>query len=126
MNRLRNSGGFSLIEIMISLAIFGVGVLGLAGLIPVATKSLNRGADATEAHTIAQAKMEELENASGDLALDAGTHEDTVGGQYSRRWTITPDAPISGMTTIEVEVTWTQGGDEQGVVLSTSLLSGSN
>jgi type IV pilus assembly protein PilV len=126
MKALRGDGGYSLIEIMVALVIFAIGVLGLAGLIPMATKSLNRGADATRAGTIAQAKMEELENASGDLALPAGTSTDTPAGGYTRTWTITPDAPVRGMTTIEVAVTWTEGGDAQRVALSTSLLSGAN
>ena len=122
----RGSPGFSLVEIMVALVVFAIGVLGLAGMIPMAMRNLNQGAGATHAQALAQGKLEELVNASGDLWLTAGTSADTLDGRYVRSWTITADAPMDGMTSIAVAVEWEEAGTPQRLSLATSILEGAN
>ena len=121
-----SSRGYTLMEIMVAIVVFAVGVMGLAGVIPLATRGLARGPNGTQAQSIAETKMEALETANGSSALIPGTASDTVAGAYTRQWTITGDAPQPGMTTIAVRVSWTEGGDAQEVQLTTSLVTGRN
>jgi prepilin-type N-terminal cleavage/methylation domain-containing protein len=122
VRKIDKNPGFGLIEIMMVVAIFGIGVLGLAGMVPMGTRGPGRSTGSTIAHVLAQAKLQELENASGDSSLSAATAADTLrDGRYIRRWTVTENAPLRGMTTIQVEVQWKDEEGSQRVELSTSL-----
>lgn len=106
--------GFSLIEILVALTIFSVGVLGLAiGTVSIAktnnTSHLNAGAI-----NIAQAKFEELRamSTTAFAALSCPTYTSTgcsdsvtaSGKSFSRSWQITT---VSAYKKIEVKVDWT-------------------
>lgn len=122
MRRMKRSEGFSVVEILVAVVVFAIGVMGLAGLIPLATRNLNRSAGTTSAHTLAQGKLEELENANGTGALVAGTGADTLQSRFARRWTVTENSPLPGMTSIRVEVNWQDNGPQR-IELSTSVLT---
>lgn len=55
-----NNSGFSLLEILIALAILVVGVASVVNMFPVGLHAAKRGADFTMAGTLGQAKMAEL------------------------------------------------------------------
>ena len=102
--------GFTLLEAMVSLAIFGVGTIALLSLAPRATQFTSRGQQVSKAAALAQAKVEDLlALPSNDANLDAGTHDDAanpIDGVYSRQWTVTADNPIQGMSRVVVRVTF--------------------
>jgi len=84
--------GFTLLEVMISLVILAVGLLGLAQLTLISRAGLISSQGMTEATTIAQSKLEELRAVTWD-EIQAG--QDTVTGStgisFERTWGITTD-----------------------------------
>ena len=106
----RASAGFTLVEAMVALVIFGVGTIALLSLAPRATQFTARGQQVTKAAQLAQAKVEELRALpSTDAWLAAGTHVDDgnpLDGVYRRQWIVTADDPIQGMSRVEVRVAY--------------------
>ena len=106
----RADAGFTLLEAVVSLVIFGVGTIALLSLAPRATQFTSRGQQVTKASQLAQAKVEELRALPDtDAFLAAGTHVDDtnpIDGVFRRRWTVTADSPIQGMSRVEVRVAY--------------------
>jgi type IV pilus assembly protein PilV len=120
--RIQNNQGFTLIEILVSLTIFSVAVLGLA----IGTVTLTRtNADSqlrASAINVAQARLEELKamNPATLTALVAtcttvsssGCNDNfsASGLTYSRRWWFAANSPVVGVNRIDVRVDWTDHG----------------
>ena len=126
MRRVHSPGpqdqrGFTMIEALVALVVFGVGMLMLVQLSPRATHSGNQGRRISEAMSLAQDKVEELRalpNESADLG--AGTHVDAADlGAFSRRWIVSDDTPVSGMRKVEVRVGFETVSDDSVAVLTT-------
>ena len=117
----RDQRGFTMVEALVALVVFGVGMLTLLQLAPRATHSGTQGRRISEAMSLAQDKVEELRalpNESNELA--AGTHIDAADlGSFSRRWVVTDDTPISGMRKVEVRVGFETVSDDSVAVLTT-------
>jgi prepilin-type N-terminal cleavage/methylation domain-containing protein len=140
-NRTNGGGrdGFSLIEITIALAILAFGVLAVAGAQLSALTMSRESRLRTEATYLAQQKMEAFQampTAGLQAALaDANYPNDPANPidpdpadglvrQFSRSWTITPNAPENGVFTIAVQVGWNDRlGRPQNVVVQ-SVRSG--
>ena len=107
-----------MIEIMVAVVIFSVGVLGLGALFPLAIRNVNQGAMLTRATLHAQSKVEDLLDAgAGDLTPGA----DTLGGQFFRTWHLASDSLAEGLSTVRVTVFWTTAGIERRVNLSSTI-----
>jgi len=113
----KSADGFSLIEIMVAVIVFSIGVLGLAALFPMAVRNINQGAMLTRATQQAQGKMEDLLDARYRYAV---TGSDTV-NQFVRTWSVAPDSLSDGLTTVRVTVRWTKGESERRVHLSSTF-----
>ena len=116
--------GYTLIEVMIAIAIFAIGFLAIASLQIAASKTNRAGSDYTQATTIATDRMERLMNlpyGDGDLDPAANPHPappDDQQGKYNIQWNVTEtdlnadgtnDAKIVNMT-----VTWDRLGNSDG------------
>lgn len=116
MNFLTQSNkGFSLLEVLIAVAIFAICILAINSLQVRNIKSGSDSKNMTEAANFANAKLEELialpydnlldvdEDGSGNLD-DIGQDADgtAVMGGYEVSWNIAEDAIISGTKTIKV------------------------
>lgn len=116
---LRNTqgrNGFTLVEILVAVFILVVGIL---GVISVATTVINGnafGKRITTATVLAQEKMEELKNTAYASVV---TGSDTQESIYTRTWTVTTDSPAAGMKTIEVAVTFPWESTTRNVTLKT-------
>jgi type IV pilus modification protein PilV len=135
--------GFTIIEILITLVILSIGMLGLTEISYVAMKGNIVSRQYTIAATLAQDKMEELKNkpyTDSDLS-DINTNNNTdlqsttntdyqesnidekgnPGGIYTRTINIADNIPNNGMKTIVVIVTWTDA-QQQARKLSLSTI----
>lgn len=105
--------GFSLIEVLIAMAIFAVGLLGIAGLQISAFQGNNAARLQTEAVHLAEAHLEELAaRAYDDPALAPGSYSRSgagPAGRFGLDWTINKDAPVKGAKTISLCLRWGAG-----------------
>ena len=121
-----NSSGFSLIELMIAMAILAFGMLAAASLQYSAIRNNTRGNIYTQANMLAKTKLEYLKNLNIDSPelLPSGTpysdptpidDNEQPGGIYNRQWDI--EALGAQARTITVRVIWTRFGQARRVVL---------
>jgi prepilin-type N-terminal cleavage/methylation domain-containing protein len=102
--------GFTLIEVLIAMFIFAVGVLALAGL-QVTYIGGNASAQMqTEATALGAQVIEHLKSLPFDAAeLDpaANPHQPPAGGSgpYTVSWTVADNTPVNNAKTIDVTVT---------------------
>ncbi|MHC4677043.1 MAG: type IV pilus modification PilV family protein [Planctomycetota bacterium] len=113
-----NERGFSLLEVVVALGIFSIGILAIAGLQITATSGNATARFGTEAATLAQDVVERL--LSIDYVRDSvplrsefnsaanGTRAyQDPSGRYTIDWTVSgPDTPIDRAITINVTVRW--------------------
>lgn len=103
--RIVSAKGFTLVEVLVALAIFSIAFTGFVSLL---TSVLHANAQAkrrTEAATFAQDKLEELrQSATPTAGSDSITP--TGGSPYSRTWTVGA-GPTAALRTVTVTVTWT-------------------
>jgi type IV pilus assembly protein PilV len=105
-----NQEGFTLIEVLIAMFIFAVGVLALAGL-QVTYIGGNASAQMqTEATALGAQVIEHLKSLPFDAAeLDpaANPHQPPAGGSgpYTVSWTVADNTPVNNAKTIDVTVT---------------------
>lgn len=104
--RRKASAGFTLIEVMIALVVFAVGVLALAITLPLGSKRIVFAGQQTRGSAIAAEQAEEiLEMPYGDGDLTAGTHDhpgNPLPGNYHVRWVVTVDQPVAGCKRIVI------------------------
>jgi prepilin-type N-terminal cleavage/methylation domain-containing protein len=105
-------GGFTLIEVLIGISIFAIGMLAVARMQMHSVRNTTVGNITSQATMLANQKMEELKTLSFDDLnnevennLDA---EGNPGGIYNRTTTITtPAAPLGDhVRQIQVQVQW--------------------
>ncbi len=102
----RRHRGFTLIEVLISMTIFSVAILGLAIGASSVMRANQTSYFSTIAVSLAQDKLEELKANPATLASNSDT--DTIDNVvFTRNWTETPDSPVSGVSRIDVTVEWT-------------------
>ena len=105
--RRKQQGGFSLVEAMVALLIFGVGAIMLMQLAPKATQYANHGRKLSEANGLAQGLIEELRSLpTNDASLAAGSYSDSSVTGFVRSWAITDNDPIDGMKRVEASVSF--------------------
>ena len=106
--RLRSSSGFSLIEVMIALIVFAIGVLALAVCVPLGTRKITRAGQQTRASTLAAERAEQLlMTPYGNGDLTAGNHTDVnnpVEGIYYVQWDVSDDQPIASCKRVFIHV----------------------
>ena len=100
--------GFTLIEIMFAMVIFGIGVMALMACVPMASKRIMSSGAQTRASSLAAETAEHLLTVPyGNSVITAGTHDDAANphdGLYYTRWVVEDDTPISSCKRITVTV----------------------
>ena len=111
--------GFTLIEVLIVMAVFAIGILAVAAMQATSTKGNASARRITEATALAENQIENLMRVSYDHAdLDpdpaVNPHVSTQ-GPYMINWDVTEvDLDANGTNdskTVDVNVNWTYGGD---------------
>lgn len=133
MMNIRHAQGFSLIEVLVAMCLFSIGILALAQMQIVSMSGNSTSRRITGAATLAESKLEELKSlsyadadltdkdASGDAGYGTAGLDDedgdadgsetgvTIMGQaYDVFWNVAADSPVSDSKTIRVIVRRTQ------------------
>jgi prepilin-type N-terminal cleavage/methylation domain-containing protein len=116
MTRRARAEGFTVIELMVALAILGVGIISLSQLFPYSSQSQIKDRLRGSASDLAQQKMEQLREEAWSAAdLTDGTHPTVSGetltlqdeGTFNRSWIVaTQTGTFSDMKLVTVCVTW--------------------
>lgn len=124
---LNSQKGAGLVEILIAILIFALGISLAMRMLPDSNVATTRGRNITKATNIAQEKVEELMSiAFSDADLTAGTHVDPhnpIDAHFTRSWSVVDDAPIQGMKQVDVTVSFQTANMDSTVTLSTLLTS---
>lgn len=108
---LKQQDGFSLIELLVAITIFAVGLLAVAGMQTTSVIGNFTSRAVTEGTEFGLGKVEELLSLPYDHTdLANGAHAAVVDGIYSYTWTVTENDRLSNTKTILVNVTWTNHG----------------
>lgn len=107
--------GFTLVEILISLTIFAIGILGIASMQAWGLRGNASAIRHSEAATLATDQIEQLMTVPYDALISGVPTQTTASttvqqGNYGITWTVTPDIPIDLTTKITVNVTWADQG----------------
>jgi type IV pilus assembly protein PilV len=116
MGKLKKEDGFTLIEVLIAITIFAVGLLAVAAMQTSAIKMNSTAGKLTNLSTWGMDKIEELSalpytnpwlqtagNPPG-TDTDGNTHQE-VSGDYTISWTVIDDNPVTRTKNITVTVT---------------------
>jgi general secretion pathway protein I len=109
VDRLRTiARGFTLLEVMVAIAILGIALLGLLGLHHQSLQSVIRAQDMTRASMLAQAVMTEAElERFPDLGATRGDFQASFPGQYrDYRWErrVEPSASFPDLRQVTIVV----------------------
>jgi prepilin-type N-terminal cleavage/methylation domain-containing protein len=119
------SRGFSLVELMVSITFFGILMLGFLTVFPLGFRTVQKGEKMTVATSLAQDELERLKTLPvNDPDLFPGTHVDAanpLNGVYTRTWTVTSDTPIVGMTTVSMDIAYSDNGIPRNIQVMTYL-----
>jgi prepilin-type N-terminal cleavage/methylation domain-containing protein len=122
-DRLKNERGATLLEIMVALVVFGIGLVIAMRTIPESTAKTSRSRNLTIAVNLAQEGIEELMGEPFNAAdLTAGTHADPdnpLRGHFDRSWTVTDATPVAGMKLISVSVSFPTASADSVAMLRT-------
>lgn len=108
---MNKSSGFTIIEVIVTMVILSLGILGIARLMPLGARVAQHARLLTRASEYAQQKLEEIKTfKSNDARLSAGTHIepgllDTV-FQFQRWYEVTDDVPMTDMKLVVVTVAY--------------------
>jgi type IV pilus assembly protein PilV len=101
-----NKKGYSLIEVLISLVILSIAILGLTGLMVQTTNNNSFGCHMTEAATFAQDQLENLRVSSwANVVTGNDVRQGSTGINYSRSWVVVPNGAPPNDTIREITIT---------------------
>lgn len=107
-------GGFTLMEVLISLVLGAIAMIGVIALYRASTNASSFSRRSTEAAVLAQDKMERLRTelpTAGSNQVEAGNLDETgkvvVGAPFTRTWDVTNAGQYFDIT---VRVGWTDEG----------------
>jgi len=95
--------GFSLIEVLVAVALFSLAALALSAGAVTVIRATATSEHFTLATILAQDKLEELHAQTAPLSGNT----DIPQPGFTRAWTVTPDSPQDGVSQIDVTVSWT-------------------
>jgi prepilin-type N-terminal cleavage/methylation domain-containing protein len=124
---MKNNKGITLLEVLVSMLVLAIGVLGLAPLVVLSVTANNISRDVLNVSELAKEKIEQYENASLLPALPHYEKESEVDGSIYDRMTYiydnTTDTLIPArLCHIDVKIAWTdQAGLSHSSKFSTML-----
>lgn len=119
-HRRADQAGFSMIEVLIALTIFAIGLLAVATMQITGIQGNATAKWQTESASWATAQVERLMSLDyGDNDLNSANEPFSLTkGQYTVAWDITDNDPMTNVKTVEVVVTFT----DRGIAKNTTLV----
>lgn len=128
---MKGREGFTLLEVLIAVTIFAIGILAVASMQLTSIQGNAFGNEMTTATFLAQAQLERMKSVA-DVSIDLpiGTFQDSlnpmdenensgVGGAiYNRSWTVAA-GPSADSRQVSVAVNWRSGMGNHQVILRT-------
>ena len=106
----RHQAGFTLVEVLVALMVFVIGILSIAAMMPSGSRSVGRSGDQTRASELASACAERLLSTRyTDANLTAGTHNDPANpydGRYFVSWSVQDNQPMAQCKRATVDIRW--------------------
>ena len=110
--------GFTLIETLISLAVFAIVALAVTSLLVSNTRMVAENAQTSRAIALAQDSMEILREVNFASLVNGTRPAVSIGGAtYQVSWAVQADTPIVGTATVAVTVSWQHKGSPRSYVL---------
>ncbi len=118
MTRLRTERGTSLIDALVAMTVFAIVAAGGAAGTIATVRSNAASRHVTAAAALIHDKIEQLralDPTANPADLKAGTHTDPLnpitelgqqGGIFSRSWSVTTNAPRTGLARVTITVSW--------------------
>lgn len=123
----RSEKGIGMVEILIAMLIFGIGISAAIRTLPLSNRAASRSRNLTMATNLAQEKIEELMSIPYDDGdLTAGDHVDPdnpLDRIFTRTWSVTDNVPVTDMKRIDVTVSYDTDNPDNSVTLTTYLTS---
>ena len=120
MNKINKSeAGFTLVEVLIAISIFAVGMLAVASMQISGLQGYAAANDLSGAAAWGADRVETLIALPYDHAdLDPGVVKSATEGRYTIEWQVTEGVPLDNIKTIAVTVRWTDRNLAKQLVLN--------
>lgn len=117
----KSDGGFTLLEVLVALAVLVLGMAGILGMALGGSKAASYARDANAATVVAEDKLEALRVMTPALLADGTDQVDehavvSASGIYTRTWTVSWTGTLA---TLVVAVTWTEDGTPHTITYRT-------
>jgi type IV pilus assembly protein PilV len=107
---LNRREGYTLVELLITILFFAIGMLAMYRLQLAVIQSNARAGQLNRATAVAEAKMEALLALDYDSLTSADTPQAV--GSWTVLWTVTSNQPVSDTKTVRVTVSWADRKNE--------------
>jgi type IV pilus assembly protein PilV len=108
IRKSKKDEGYSILEVLIAISIFAVGMLAVAAMQTSAIKVNSTAGQISERATWGQDKMEELlakPYDDSDLDASGNPHQETTSDGFTVQWSIIDPGPVANTKRINVTVT---------------------
>ncbi len=119
---LSTAEGFTLIEIMIAVAIISIGLLALGGLQVSLVRGNALSQRMTAAISVAEQQIEQVKNTPyANIQSQSATQIQASGLNFTRQVTVTDNSPLANTRSVNVTVAWSDGLKTHMVPLTTVI-----
>jgi type IV pilus modification protein PilV len=112
-SKLNNKSGFTLIEVLVAMAVFAIGILAITGMQVTSIQGNQSARLRTEAISYASKHMDTLISNGYSAATDGSATE----GLIDLEWEIFPNSPVNDAKTIVLTAEWDDKWGAKNVTL---------
>lgn len=126
---LADNAGFSFIDLMLAMVVLTIGVLAMADLQVIASRSNNSSRSTSAALNVATGKMEEIKDkVFTSIVAEAPTTVTVLDPPrapltFTRQVTVAIDTPIAGSKTVTVIVTWSDSAGKTHTIPMATVIA---